>query len=411
MLRNSPSADSFAEELRAVPCTILRGGTSKGVYFHEEHVPAPGPERDRFLQAVMGSPDILQIDGLGGSRLITSKVAIVKRSQRHDADVDYTYAQVVPERNVVSYAGNCGNISSGVGPFAVDAGLVEVEEPVTRVRIFNTNTQKILVAYVPTYRGRARVHGAFSIPGVPGTGAEIFMDYRLTEGAKTGRLLPTGNSVDLLSLDDGTTLEVTLGDLANPCVFVRAASIGLNGNEMPVEINEDKNLIRRLKEIRGKAAVMAGFCSVWTEAEEKTPSLPLVVIVAAPADYTDMNGVLVRADDMDLRARLVFYNKCHESMAGTGSMCTAAMSRVLGTIVNQLALGTSGDALRIGHPLGVMSVVVEAAPATQNTPIQLKRLGFSRTARRIMTGEVYVANIPVEKNRRETSKTTSGETE
>lgn len=389
------SATSSQAEQRAVPCVLLRGGTSKGLYFHEEHVPAPGEQRDHFLRAVMGSPDILQINGLGGSRLITSKIAIVKRSERDDADIDYTYAQVVPDRDVVSYAGNCGNISSGVGSFAIDEGLVEALEPITQVRIFNTNTQKILVAHVPVSGGMARIHGNFAIPGVPGTGAEIFMDYRQTAGAKTGRLLPTGSPQDVIGLDDGTRLNVTLGDLANPCVFMRAQDLGLSGNEMPEQINENTSLLARLKEVRGKAAVLAGFCRDWTEAEKKSPSLPLVVIVAPSEDYSDMNGKAVAQNDMDLRARLVFYNKCHESMAGTGSMCTAAMSRVPNTIVNLTARNTDGDTLRIGHPLGVMHVVADAAYDATQESVRFTRLGFSRTARRIMSGNVYIPNEQV----------------
>lgn len=381
---------SMAEQV-PVPCTILRGGTSKGVYFHEADVPPAGPRRDAFLQAVMGSPDILQINGLGGSRLITSKVAIVKRSQRDDADIDYTYAQVVPDRNVVSYAGNCGNISSGVGPFAIDSGLVPACEPITEVRIFNTNTQKILIAHVPVLGGRARVGGDFSIPGVPGTGAEIFMDYRQTTGAKTGRLLPTGNVTDRLTLGSGQSIEISLGDAANPCVFIRAGDVGLTGSELPLRINEDAGLIALLREIRGRAAVLAQFCTAWEEAETRSPSLPLVVLVAAPADYTDMNGGRVERGAMDLRARLVFYNKCHESMAGTGSMCTAAMSCVQGSIVHEAAQASmGGGVLRIGHPLGVMQVAVEPEPGTAGASLRYRRLGFGRTARRIMSGEVYL---------------------
>jgi len=340
----------------------------------------------------MGSPDILQINGLGGSRLITSKIAIIKRSERDDADIDYTYAQVVPDRDVVSYAGNCGNISSGVGSFAIDEGLVDAVEPITQVRIFNTNTQKILVAHVPVRGGLARIHGEFAIPGVPGTGAEIFMDYSKTAGAKTGKLLPTGSPQDVVQLEDGTQLTVTLGDLANPCVFIHAQDVGLSGSEMPVQINENKVLISRLKEIRGRAAVLAGFCSDWMQAEAKSPSLPLVVIVAPSEDYSDMNGKAVLQEDMDLRVRLVFYNKCHESMAGTGSMCTAAMSRVPNTIVNLTARNTEGDTLRIGHPLGVMHVVADADSDASQESVRFKRLGFSRTARRIMSGSVYLPN-------------------
>jgi len=388
---NKPATLTQPEQ-RAVPCVILRGGTSKGIYFHEEHVPAPGPERDHFLQTVMGSPDILQINGLGGSRLITSKIAIVKRSERDDADIDYTYAQVVPDRDVVSYAGNCGNISSGVGSFAIDEGLVSAVEPITQVRIFNTNTQKILVAHVPVGGGLARVHGDFAIPGVPGTGAEIFMDYSKTAGAKTGKLLPTGSPQDVVQLEDGTQLTVTLGDLANPCVFIYAQDVGLTGSEMPVQINENNALISRLKEIRGRAAVLAGFCDDWKQAEAGSPSLPLVVIIAGSEDYLDMNGNAVHQEHMDLRARLVFYNKCHESMAGTGSMCTAAMSRVPNTIVNLTARNTEGDTLRIGHPLGVMHVVAYADSHAAPGAVRFKRLGFSRTARRIMSGTVYIPN-------------------
>jgi 2-methylaconitate cis-trans-isomerase PrpF len=383
--------DASMPEQVPVPCTILRGGTSKGVYFHEADVPPAGPRRDAFLQAVMGSPDILQINGLGGSRLITSKVAIVKRSQRDDADIDYTYAQVVPDRNVVSYAGNCGNISSGVGPFAIDSCLVPACEPITEVRIFNTNTQKILIAHVPVLGGRARVGGDFSIPGVPGTGAEIFMDYRQTTGAKTGRLLPTGNVTDRLKLGSGQSIEISLGDAANPCVFIRAGDVGLTGSELPLRINEDAGLIALLREIRGRAAVLAQFCTAWEEAETRSPSLPLVVLVAAPADYTDMNGGQVERGTMDLRARLVFYNKCHESMAGTGSMCTAAMSCVQGSIVHEAAHASmGGGTLRIGHPLGVMQVAVESEPGTAGASLRYRRLGFGRTARRIMSGEVYL---------------------
>ena len=174
----------------AIRCTILRGGTSKGVYLLEHDIPPPGELRDRLLKRVMGSPDMLQIDGLGGSRLITSKMAIIKRSSRPDADVDYTYAQVNPERDQIVYTSNCGNISAGVGPFAIDSGLVAADAPMTAVRIHNTNTGKILVAHVPVAGGRAKVTGDFAIDGVPGTGAEIRMDYAGTVGAKTGYMLP-----------------------------------------------------------------------------------------------------------------------------------------------------------------------------------------------------------------------------
>jgi len=379
-----------SDEQTAVPCVIMRAGTSKGIFFHAQDIPPPGTERDALLKRVMGSDDLLQLDGLGGSRLVTSKIAIVGPPTRQDADVDYTYAIVPPGRDIVVYTSNCGNISSGVGPFAIDAGLVRASADVTVVRIHNTNTGKVLVAHVPVLNGRARVYGAFAIPGVQGTGAEIFLDYRHTLGAKTGRALPTGNVTDKLLIEDGRALEVTIGDVANPCVFVRAQDVGITGNETPDQINESRPLMELLKEVRGKAAQKIGLCTHWSLAEEASPALPLVVLVAPPADYTTTDGASVGGPEMDLRARLIFYNKCHESMAGTGSMCTAAMSRMPHTLVHQVVSDPSAKTLRIGHPLGVMSVVAEANVNASGTAV-FERLGFSRTARRLMDGSVYVA--------------------
>ena len=262
-----------------VPCTILRGGTSKGVYLMEENIPPPGPERDRLLKAIMGTPDILQIDGLGGSRLITSKMAIIKRSERPDADVDYTFAQVSVERDLIMYSSNCGNISSGVGPFAIDSGLVPATAPVTVVRICNTNTGKILIAHVPVSGGRASVTGDFAIDGVPGTGAEIRMDYAATVGAKTGHMLPTGHVTDTLALEDGRSVTVSICDVANPCVFVRAEDVGLEGSELPDHFAREGALIERIREIRGKAAERIAFTDDWRDVDRRSPSLPLFVIV------------------------------------------------------------------------------------------------------------------------------------
>ena len=376
----------------AIRCAILRGGTSKGVYLLANDVPPPGPARDRLLKRMMGTPDLLQIDGLGGARLITSKMAIVGRSARPDADVDYTFAQVVPERDLVAYTSNCGNISAGVGPFAIDAGLVAATAPVTAVRIRNTNTGKVLVAHVPIAGGRARVSGDFAIDGVPGTGAEIRMDYRGTIGAKTGQMLPTSRATDEIVLEDGSMITVSLCDVANPCLFVHAAEAGIEGGELPDAIAANAALLARLQEIRGKAAQRIGLAADWREADTQSPSLPLVVIVSAPAGYRTMRGAMVAPDAMDLRARLVWYGKCHESMAGTGSICTAAASRIEGSVANQvLPPGAAAEGrLRIGHPMGTMSVTVRAERANVPGGVAFAALGFSRTARRIMDGFVYV---------------------
>lgn len=378
----------------AIRCTVLRGGTSKGVYLLEHDIPPPGPARDGLLKRIMGTPDILQIDGLGGGRLITSKMAIIKRSARADADVDYTFAQVNPERDQVVYTSNCGNISAGVGPFAIDAGLVAASAPVTAVRIHNTNTGKVIVAHVPVAGGRARVAGDFAIDGVPGTGAEIRMDYSGTVGAKTGRMLPTSQATDVIAFEDGSRVTVSIVDVANPCVFVRAGEFGLDGSELPGDFAVSA-LLERIRELRGKAAERIGLSTDWRDVDQQSPSLPLFVAVSAPKGYADMRGQPVDPAAMDLRARLVWYGKCHESMAGTGSMCTAAASRIPGTVVHGVIGAEAAETgrLRIGHPMGTMTVSVEAEPSNAEGGVRFTMLGFSRTARRIMDGFVYVPRV------------------
>lgn len=387
-----------ASDQLAVPCVLMRGGTSKAVFFHEKDVPPPGPVRDGFLKRAMGTPDALQIDGLGGSRLVTSKVAIVKRSSRDDADVDYTFAQVDVERDLIGHDGNCGNISSAVGPFAIDEGLVEPTEPVTTVRIWNTNTGKHLVAKVQVRNGKARVLGDCAIAGVPGTGAEILMDYTETVGAKTGKLLPTGKVVDRISLESGASVDATICDAGNPCVFVAASDLGLTGSELPQAITANSALIETIGEIQSKAGQMSGLWSDWRS--HHLPGLPLFVMVVPAADFADVMGQTHQASSMDLRARLVFLGKCHESMAGTGSMCTAAASRVRGSVVNRTIglVAASRETLRIGHPLGVMEVkVVAGAPdaGAETSSVRFEALGFTRTARRLMAGTVYVPGSQV----------------
>lgn len=373
-----------------VPCVLMRGGTSKALFFHESDLPAAGPSRDRLLKRAMGTPDALQIDGMGGSRLVTSKVAIIRRSVRDDADIDYTFAQVDVDRDLVDYLGNCGNISSAVGPFAIEERLVQAHEPVTTVRIYNTNTDKLLVAQVQVRDGRVRVLGNCSIPGVPGTGAEILMDYGGTVGAKTGRLLPTGHVQDEILLEDGRALRVSIVDVANPCVFIESSSLGLTGSELPDVLSADRLLLDTVGEIQAKAGEVIGLYPSWRQ--QLLPALPLAVVVAVPADYADVNGAVQRESGMDLRARLFFMGKCHDSMAGTGSICLAAASRIPGSLVNRVVRSSIEDRLRIGHPLGIMDVKVLAQTGARASDTTFPQLGMVRTARRLMAGTIYVPN-------------------
>lgn len=381
-----------APEQLGIRCVLMRGGTSKGLYFHEADLPAPGLRRDTLLVRLMGSPDVLQIDGLGGSRPITSKVAIVAPSTRDDADVDYTFAQVDIDSAAVAYAGNCGNISSGVGPFAVDEGLVEPVEPITRVRIFNTNTRALLIAEVPVRAGRARVTGELAIPGVPGTGAEIVMNWIATIGAKTGRLLPSGRPVDQITLRTGEGLDATFCDAGNPCVWVPAAQLGRTDSEPTEGINDDAALLDTVREIRGKAAMTMGLATDWTRVDEQSPGLPMVGLVAPPVGYRTLSGGAVAEMDMDLRVRLLFMNRLHESIAGTASICLAAASRIPGSVVAAVAARRRPGELLIGHPSGVTPAKVEANITPDGVTFDI--LGFSRTARRLMDGTAYYPDEP-----------------
>jgi 2-methylaconitate isomerase len=373
-----------------VPCVLMRGGTSKALFFHEGDLPSPGDRRDTLLKRAMGTPDVMQIDGLGGSRLVTSKIAIIRKSERQDADVDYTFAQADIERDIIGYDGNCGNISSAVAPFAIDEGLVTAVEPMTTVRIYNTNTDKILVAKVLVADGKARVLGERAIAGVPGAGSEILMDYSGTIGAKTGKLLPTGHPADRIKLEDGRSIEVTVCDAANPCVFVSTIDLGLTGTELSPEISANQALIEVIGEIQSKVGQLLGMWKDWKAVH--LPGLPLFVMVAPAAECRDMNGEFHAASSMDLLARLVFLGKCHESMAGTGSLCTAAASRVAGSVVQRTIgeAGTAGTTLRIGHPLGIMEVDVITDPAGSSANPRFVGLGLTRTARRLMEGNVLL---------------------
>lgn len=348
------------EKVYKLPVTLLRGGTSKGVYLLEKDLPANRKEWDGLLLRLMGSPDKKQIDGLGGSQSVTSKVAILRKSDRPDADVDYTFAQVSVDKAVVSYGGNCGNISSGVGPFAIEKKLVPALEGSTLVRIYNTNTGKVIQEEVPTANGQVLYDGDFEIAGVPGTAAPLKLKFVDPAGTLGKGLLPTGNAVDLLEVPGHGSTEVSLVDAANPLVFVKASDLGLTGTELPEAINGDPELLRLLETIRGLAAMKLGLCSTPEEAAWVTPGLPKMTLVAPPADYTTSSGEAVKGDQVDLVARMMSMQKTHPSYAMTGAMCTAAAAAVPGTLVQQvLRPGCNLQNIRIGHPGGILPCGVD----------------------------------------------------
>lgn len=372
-----------------VPCVVLRGGTSKGIYLKAVDLPKDKGERDTLICKIFGSPDVRQIDGLGGADPLTSKVAIIGPASRPDADVDYTFGQVSFTEKYIDYSGNCGNISAGIGPFAIDEGMVTVVEGVTTVRIHNTNTGKIIVAEVPTVEGKAAVIGDHVIAGVPGTGAKIMLDYSDTAGAVTGKLLPTGNSTDTLDVDGFGKVTVSIVDAANVVIFIKAEDIGLTGIETPKELSNRPDMLNLLEKIRGTAAVKIGMAKDLDDALKRIPAFPMIAFVSSATDYNDFTtGQLIKAAEVDFVSRLMFMQVMHKTYAGTGTICTGVAAKIPGTVVNQVISAADKPLIRFGHPAGVIEV--EVATNNQDNNIVLTRAAMSRTARRIMDGNVYV---------------------
>lgn len=377
--------------MKKIRCVIQRGGTSKGVFFRAEDLPCDEAERTRVILRAFGSPDKRQIDGLGGADALTSKAAIIGKSSREECDVEYTFCQVSIDTPQVFTKGICGNITSGVGPFAIDEGLVSPVEPETTVRIFNTNTKRIILARVPVRDGRALYEGEYAIAGVPGTGARISLDFSDSSGAITGKLFPTGRLRDSIEVPGIGTLEVSIVDCCQVQVFVRPEDIGLTGLEKPADIDGDPALLERLEMIRGTAAAMIGLCERPEDARNVTGNSPHLVLPHVPVSYDSyLDGTTIEAASVDIMARMMFMQKTHKTYAGTGAMCTAVASLIPGTVIYDYCRKEAAQkgVVRIGHPAGVMEI--EAKVGTQNGLPTVNTVGLSRTSRRIMEGYVYV---------------------
>jgi methylitaconate Delta-isomerase len=377
-------------DYRKIPCVIQRAGTSKGVYLHAKDIPADPVIRDKVIMAIYGTPDRRQIDGLGGADPLTSKCAIIGPSERADADINYTMAQVGIADALIDYGGNCGNISSGVGPFAIDEGLVPVVEPETVIRIYNTNTKKILKAYVATEGGKSKYPGDYAIDGVPGAGSKILLDYSQTGGTVNGKILPTGNPVDIISVPSIGEMEVSVVDAGNPTCFLRPEVVGFSGIEGPL----DEKVIRALDTIeliRGTVAKLIGLAKDPTKARTESPTRPMIAFVCEPMGYTSFtDGTSVNAADVDFLSRLFFMQEMHKTYPGTGTVCTGAAALIEGTLVNRVCnpKAFAKKVVRIGHPSGVIEIEVDVANTPQGP--ELKLAAFGRTSRRIMEGFVYV---------------------
>jgi 2-methylaconitate cis-trans-isomerase PrpF len=362
----------------ATRCVIMRGGTSKGVFFRESDLPRDPAQRDKFILAVMGSPDPRQINGLGGADYLTSKIAIIGPGT-HGADVNYTFGQVGYEQAYVSYFSNCGNLSAAVGVYAIEEGLIKAVAPTTTVRIYNTNTGKTLISHVPVRDGAPEVEGDFAIAGVPGTGAEVRMDFSNTIGATTGKLLPTGNVQDQLYVPElGKSIAVSIVDVSKATVFFHATAVGAIGTEGPGEFTPE--LLARYWAVRNAAAKLIGL--------RPETRLPTPVSVLRPTDYIDfMTKQVVSAATMSFVARRVNGPPpiLHKAMAATGAVPSAVAATLAGTVVHEVARDFGDGIVRIAHPTGVFP-----ARVARDSAGNLTEASFSRTARRIMEGTAYV---------------------
>lgn len=374
---------------RAVPCCFMRGGSSRGGVFLEADLPADPRERAALLLALYGSPDLRQIDGIGGSDPLTSKAAVVGPSARTDADVDYTFYQIGIDQPRVSTGGNCGNMLSAAAAFAVLRGLVAVREPATTVRIFTTNTGQVVTASVPVSGGLPAIDGDCEIAGVPGTGGRVDLDFGDCAGAVSGALLPTGAPADSIEVD-GRVIEVSLIDAATPFVFVAAADIGASGSELPEDILADAALQARMEAVRGWAATVLGLSPSAGEAKAVTPNVPRLMMVAAPQDYVDTAGRTVAAGDHDVRVRQMAMQRPHRALAVTGSACAAVASAVEGSVVAKAATVAQGSNVRLGHPSGVLRVASRVERAS-NGAYSVRSARIERTARLILAGTLFAA--------------------
>jgi len=386
----------MTQPIQSIRTVLMRGGTSKAVFLREADLPADPAARDRLVLRLFGSPDKRQIDGLGGADPLTSKLAIVgpKREdipRAANTHLTYTFGQVEIDHPDIDFLSLCGNISSAVGAYAVYEGLVTPREPFTTVRVFNTNLNRVLTIEVPTANGKPLEHGTYTVPGVPGTGARILIDFSDTAGGATGNLLPTGNPMDRLDVPGLGPLDVSLVDIGNAHVFIRAADIGLKGTETAARIDADTELRAKLEKIRGAAAHRMGLASAPDKARQETPAAPLLGMVSPPADYENVLGkCTVHAHEVDLVSRLMFMQQMHKTYAGTSTVATGVAARLPGTIVHEMSRADRRNApdVRIGHPAGVIDT--ETAITSTNTGHTVHRATLGRTARRLMEGTAFV---------------------
>ena len=382
-----------------IPATYMRGGTSKGIFFKLDDLPAaaqtPGAARDRILLRVLGSPDPYgkQIDGLGNASSSTSKAVILSKSAEPDHDVDYLFGQVSIDKPFVDWSGNCGNLTAAVGAFAISNGLVDAaripSDGLCTVRIWQANIRKTIIAHVQISGGQVQETGDFELDGVTFPAAEVQIEFLdpADDGEEGGAMFPTGNLVDELEVPGIGTFPVTLINAGIPTIFLNAADIGYQGTELQEHINSDEQALAKFETIRAYGALKMGLIADISEAAARQHT-PKVAFVAAPQDYVSSSGKPVAAADVDLLVRALSMGKLHHAMMGTAAVAIGTAATIPGTLVNLAAGGNEREAVRFGHPSGTLRVGAQAK--LENGEWKVTKAIMSRSARVIMEGFVRV---------------------
>ncbi|HLG88257.1 MAG TPA: 2-methylaconitate cis-trans isomerase PrpF [Alphaproteobacteria bacterium] len=377
-----------------IPAVYMRGGTSKGVFFLADDLPTDPVARDRILMRVIGSPDryAQHIDGMGGATSSTSKVAVITKSSRPGHDVDYLFGAVSIDKPVIDWSGNCGNLTAAVGPFAIAHKLVEIPaQGVARVRIWQANIGKTIVAEVPVRDGDVQEEGDFALDGVTFPAAEIKLAFLEPGADENGAMFPTGALVDRFHVPVAGKIEATLINAGNPTIFIEAATLGLTGTELQGDVNGNVALLERAEIIRAHGAVAMGLAATTAEATTTRPATPKLAFVARPRDYLSSDGQSIDAGSIDVLARIFSMGALHHAMTGTGAVAIAVAAAIPGTLVHRIAPAGPDGRIRFGHPSGILNAGAEAR--LENGRWIVTKALMSRTARRLMEGWVLVPDI------------------
>lgn len=388
-------------QILKIPTVMMRGGTSKGLILRQADLPSDPDLRDLVILRMYGSPDSNQIDGLGGGTSLTSKLALVGPPSHPDAHIDYTFGQVSVESKVIDYHVTCGNFVTAVGLYAVEEGYVPLKEPVTSVRVFNTNTKKLIITEIPVKNGQIQYEGDFTIDGVPGSSARIMLNFPDSGGTFTGKTLPTGRPKDIVKLLDGREFEASIVDCGNVLVMVRAQDVGMQGTELESEINGNRELLHTLESIRVECGIRIELIREEERASvtAATHALPKIAMVASPAGYnTAGGGKVVSSQDIDIVSRYISMGRLHRAHAVSGAIALAAAAGIPGTIPNQLAKAL-GAGIRIGHPSGAL--YAEAMVERNGDDWAVTRAANGRTARRLIEGYAHVPVSVLQKQEEE----------